>query len=215
MRNFRGPTPTSPARCWSVVALVAALHGLALWGLWQTQFRPQMAQAAILFVSLIERHEPPAEAPKRPARMMPKRPDRPEPLPQIVAAVPVSAPSDFVAPPMAMAAPEPAPPPAATPVPPQRVTLPELAVACPERSAPVYPPFARRLGEQGEVVVRVFLDERGRVTDAVVNKSSGSSRLDEAAMQAVRRWQCRPAMRDGQAVPAVALQPFNFVLERS
>ena len=40
-------------------------------------------------------------------------------------------------------------------------------------------------------------------------------RLHEAATQAVKHWQCNPATRDGHPVPAVALQPFNFVLDRS
>jgi len=46
-----------------------------------------------------------------------------------------------------------------------------------------------------------------------VNKTSGSQRLDEAAIAAVRTWHCHPAMRDGVPVHAVALQPFNFILE--
>jgi protein TonB len=29
----------------------------------------------------------------------------------------------------------------------------------------------------------------------------------------VKTWRCRPAKRDGQPVRAVALQPFNFILE--
>ncbi|MDZ4251209.1 MAG: energy transducer TonB, partial [Sulfuritalea sp.] len=30
---------------------------------------------------------------------------------------------------------------------------------------------------------------------------------------AVRSWRCNPPQRDGQAVRAVALQPFKFVLQ--
>jgi protein TonB len=46
----------------------------------------------------------------------------------------------------------------------------------------------------------------------VVN-SSGFKRLDEAAMTAVKTWRCNPPVRNGQPVRAVALQPFNFVLQ--
>jgi len=89
----------------------------------------------------------------------------------------------------------------------------DLAVACPQRSAPEYPGMSRRLREQGRVVLRVELDETGRVASASVKESTGFRRLDEAGVAAVRQWQCNPPMREGKAVAAVALQPFNFVLE--
>jgi protein TonB len=73
--------------------------------------------------------------------------------------------------------------------------------------------FSRRAGEQGRVVLRVELDERGSVTQASVATSSGLPRLDDAALSAVRQWRCNPASRGGVPVRAVALQPFNFVLE--
>ena len=88
-------------------------------------------------------------------------------------------------------------------------------MACPERTPPAYPPLARRLGETGKVVLRVELDESGRVSAAQVLTGSGSARLDAAALAAVRTWRCQPARRDGQAVRAVATQPFNFTLEGS
>ena len=112
-------------------------------------------------------------------------------------------------------APPPAPPGEAAPARPAGpVSLgSELAVACPERSAPVYPPLSRRQGEEGKVVLRVELDEQGRVGAARVATASGFARLDEAALAAVKTWRCNPARRDGQPVRAVALQPFKFVLQ--
>ncbi len=89
----------------------------------------------------------------------------------------------------------------------------ELSVACPEREPPVYPAQSRRRGEAGQVVLKVELDEQGRVAEARVQTSSGVPRLDEAALTAVRNWHCTPAMRGGRAVRAVALQPFNFVIQ--
>jgi len=88
----------------------------------------------------------------------------------------------------------------------------ELSVACPERTAPAYPAPSRRLGETGVVVLRVELSESGNVAHARVERSSGHSRLDDAALAAVRTWRCTPASRNGQPVRAVALQPFNFIL---
>lgn len=85
-------------------------------------------------------------------------------------------------------------------------------MACPQRSAPIYPAKSRRLGEIGVVVLRVELSETGQVVLASVQSSSGFERLDEAALSAVRNWHCTPATRQGQPVRASALQPFRFVV---
>jgi len=90
----------------------------------------------------------------------------------------------------------------------------ELAVQCPERTAPRYPALAKRQREQGEVRLRVELDESGRIDRVTIVSSSGSPRLDDAARSAIESWRCRPAQHDGQAVRAVALQSLAFVLER-
>lgn len=89
----------------------------------------------------------------------------------------------------------------------------ELSVSCPKLTAPAYPAISRRMGEEGKLVLRVELDENGRIDDAKVINSSGYERLDEAALAAVKNWQCNPSLRNGQPVRAVALQPFNFVLQ--
>ena len=88
----------------------------------------------------------------------------------------------------------------------------ELSVSCSERTTPAYPKLSLRLGEQGRTLLLVELDERGRVANVSVKSGSGFPRLDEAAVSAVRSWRCTPAMRDGVAVRAVAMQPFNFAL---
>ena len=62
-------------------------------------------------------------------------------------------------------------------------------------------------------MLRVELDESGQVNIAQVVNSSGYKRLDEAAMAAVKTWRCNPPMRSGNPVRAIALQPFNFVLQ--
>jgi len=144
------------------------------------------------------------------------------PMPQDAAPAPAlptmagsAAPSPVPA--TAMAAPSAplAPVPASPPSPPagQVDLATELSVVCPHRAPPAYPALARRLGESGRVVLRVELDEAGRVVAARVETSSGHARLDEAALAAVRTWRCEPALRAGQPVRAVALQPFNFILE--
>jgi protein TonB len=57
---------------------------------------------------------------------------------------------------------------------------------------PVYPEMARRAGVSGTVVLEVTIDEAGRVTDVAVVRGLPLG-VSEAAVEAVRRWQYRPA----------------------
>jgi periplasmic protein TonB len=91
----------------------------------------------------------------------------------------------------------------------------ELAVQCPERTPPRYPGQSRRQREQGEVRLRVELDESGRVDHVAIVSSSGFPRLDEAAVSAIGSWHCRPALKDGKPVRAAALQSLVFKLQRN
>lgn len=190
--------------------IVLAAHGALLYGLWSHRIPVMTGEVVTLFVETISLPQPPQpkEAPKPIPPEKPKRVIKPQPQ-QLVAAAPVSSPAEPVAPP---------PPPAPVieaplPRPAGPVTLStELAVSCPERSAPAYPPLSRRMNEEGKVVLRVELDEQGHVSAARVATSSGFARLDEAALAAVKTWRCTPARRDGQPVRAVALQPFKFML---
>lgn len=193
------------------IAAVVALHAAVLYVLWGHRIPVAQDEVVTLFVDTITLPPPvPKEAP-RPVRMeRPRAAERPQP--QLVAEPPVVSPAEPQAPPPPPVPVPAAEAPAAKPAGP--VTLGgELAVACPERSAPAYPPQSRRLGEEGKVVLRVELDEQGAVSAAQVATPSGFARLDEAALAAVRRWRCAPASRDGRPVRAVALQPFKFVLQ--
>lgn len=200
------------------LALVLAMHAGLLWGLWQHRLIPSPQEAMTLFVNFIA---PPApEIIPPPPKPKPKPIETPKPR-QIVATTPVVAPTEYIAPPpppepapLIVAPPPPAAPAPAMPVGPVKLAS-ELSVVCPQRIPPRYPPAARRLGEEGTVVLRVELDEQGKVTATRVSSSSGFGRLDDAALAAVRTWQCTPAMREGKPVRAVALQPFKFTLQES
>lgn len=77
---------------------------------------------------------------------------------------------------------------------------------------PVYPNQSRRLGEQGKVVLRVLVNEKGTADQVLVQTSSGSARLDEAGRQAALRALFKPHVEDGRAVPVFVIVPLNFQL---
>jgi len=78
---------------------------------------------------------------------------------------------------------------------------------------PEYPPQSRRLREQGLVKLRVHVTVQGRADEVTLYKSSGYKRLDTAAINAVWRWQFRPAQRAGAPVAAWVVVPIRFELQ--
>lgn len=82
------------------------------------------------------------------------------------------------------------------------------------RIQPEYPAQAFRAHEEGTVVVRVDVDARGKPTNADIARRSGSRELDRAAVDAVRRWQFKPALKDGKAIASTVEVPVEFKLDR-
>lgn len=80
--------------------------------------------------------------------------------------------------------------------------------------SPRYPPQSRRLREQGLVVLRVVIDERGAASSIEIETSSGHARLDDAARDAVLRAAFRPYVEDGEPRRALVLIPIEFALNR-
>jgi len=56
------------------------------------------------------------------------------------------------------------------------------------RPKPKYPMIAKRRGIEGTVVLDISLAADGRVSQAIVIESSGSSALDRSALQTVKSW---------------------------
>ena len=162
------------------------------------------AMLAPIIVSLIQTPAavkpiaPPKSLPARPAaKPMPQRIIEPVPLPDI--AVPTPSTFATLVPDAAVPAPEvPQAPLSDAPMP---VVPPSFNAAYLDNPAPVYPPLARRSGEQGRVVLRVHVTasgaaENGRTAhqQRLAAPRSGGDR-DREAMALRARAPGRPARR--------------------
>jgi protein TonB len=107
--------------------------------------------------------------------------------------------------------PAPVRPPATSAAPPQLVP-PSFTAAYLTNPAPAYPVLSRRMGEEGKVILRVYVNEEGSAARIELRTSSGHPRLDEAAMDAVRKWKFVPARRADSPVGAWVLLPISFSL---
>ena len=87
------------------------------------------------------------------------------------------------------------------------VTRPELL----RRVEPEYPRFARMQRQEGIVVLRVVIDEEGRVGEPTVIRSV-SKTIDSAAIEAVSQWRYRPAYLNGHPVPVHGVVRVSFQL---
>ncbi len=99
-------------------------------------------------------------------------------------------------------------------LPPAPRNLPASAVQYLEPPVPEYPRASRRLGESGRVTVRVLIDEAGVPRTVQLARSSGHSRLDEAALQAVQKARFKPYVDNGLPTAGWALIPLVFDLEQ-
>jgi len=89
-----------------------------------------------------------------------------------------------------------------------------IALAVLEGPAPVYPASAIRMNITGRVLLRIEVDATGHPVSGVIEQSSGSSLLDQAALKVVlKKWRFVPAQHAGQAIAATALVPIVFSLE--
>ena len=89
----------------------------------------------------------------------------------------------------------------------------DRGVAVLDLPTPRYPAASRRLGEQGLVILRVWVDAAGAVMRVTVVQSPGHRRLVRAAIDAVQRARFQPALRDGRAIASNVLVPIRFRLD--
>ncbi|HKV91950.1 MAG TPA: energy transducer TonB [Candidatus Angelobacter sp.] len=69
-------------------------------------------------------------------------------------------------------------------------------------TAPDYPQMARIAHIQGKVLIRIQVDKEGRVVDE--KALSGHPILIQSAMDAVKKWQYKPVIVDGQPVEVLS-----------
>nr|WP_228729495.1 MULTISPECIES: energy transducer TonB [Pectobacterium] len=77
---------------------------------------------------------------------------------------------------------------------------------------PDYPRRAKRLQQEGNVLVRLVISPEGRLIRHDIARSSGYDALDQAAIEAVAQARCTPYRENGQAITVMTIQPVNFRL---
>ena len=211
---------------------VVLLHVGALWAL-QTGLLRRAVEIIVPATLLTEYVSPPAPvtqaAPPPPAPApKPQRPTQvkapaprpaPEPLPIADTtpspnAITVSPAKADPEPPAPITAAGPATPTAAPPAPAApKIELPSSNAAYLQNPAPAYPAISKRMGEQGKVVLRVFISTDGLPQKIEISQSSGFDRLDRQAQATGLRWKFVPGKRNGVPEAMWYLVPINFVLE--
>lgn len=144
-----------------------------------------------------------------------KQPPVPKPLPPIPVAKPdqvaTEAPVREVKP-----APETPPPAEVKPAPaapaPAAISEPRVDAAATGNMKPPYPPISRKLGEEGRVQLEVYIQTDGSVGDIRLKQSSGYARLDNSALETVRKWKYNPARQGGKPIAMWYVQPVTFSL---
>jgi periplasmic protein TonB len=213
-----------------VVALHAALIGVAL--MKREPVTPLALQSQTITAELIKPapvaapaaiQSTPTPPPPKPVphvtREKPKVQPKPKPTPLPVAEAPSQHTIDTPAP----AAPTPPAP--AAPAPAQQAAAPAdakpvMALSAPKNVShldcrivqPDYPTLSRRRAETGTAYVHFVVGLTGKIENIELKKSSGYSRLDDAAVDAMRQSSCKPYLENGEPVRAAYTQPFDFSL---
>jgi len=188
-----------------IIALHAALLTVAVVGIGS----PSQKVTPPRIIGMLVSDQPAAtiDAPK-PAepevRKTQPTPTRQTPLPPISNAPPSE---------RAIAAPPAAPAPAAPAANAGQVSLPRTDASHLNNPKPVYPASSRRAGEQGRVLLSVYILPDGNVGEIKLKQSSGHTRLDQSALESVRRWRYLPAKRGNEPIPYWYVQPIAFSLD--
>ena len=201
-----------------VLAGIVLLHALLLTGLFMFQRVSDPVRIDVLSVRMLQA-SPPVDAPVKPVPVKPQPVPKPLPKPEIKR-VKTDEPAPALPTPEPKSLP-PVQPPQPTPKPVEQPQEPALAApVVPPRfdaaylnnPAPSYPALSRRNGEAGKVLLRVQVSSDGKPQQIDLQRSSGYSRLDDAAIAAVRQWRFIPAKRGDESLTEWVLVPLVFKL---
>lgn len=233
--NVGSPTPRLSA---TALSLVLMAHVAVLAALVALRVVPAQMPASALMIDVIRAHTPAPKQPEIPPAKPATTPPKPKPVsPQSPSLAPVEAPvlatqnptseaaralaqadKQVALPSSLPSALTPTPPAAQAPAQPASPTT--AAQAAPrfdadylQNPAPSYPPLSRRSGEEGKVVLKVFVEPSGSPSKVEIRTSSSFERLDKSAVAAVSRWKFVPAKQGAEAVGAWVLVPIVFSLK--
>ncbi len=227
--NIKKIITTKKRSSYAMLALVIMVHVAGLAWLASAKPTPPVIKDLLppMIVSLVASPAPePEVVPVVPAPPQPvvkqqkpivkKKESTPEPVaeqPEVAKPVVTEAPPTPAAAVVVAKAPEvvEAPQPKVEPDP--VIEPPRFGAAYLHNPAPDYPKLSRRLGEQGRVLLRVLVSTGGTAESVQVEDSSGSDKLDQAAIQAVKKWTFIPAKQSNKAISAYVLVPVKFSLE--
>ena len=94
------------------------------------------------------------------------------------------------------------------------VTMPNPFAKGLNNPKPPYPLISRRLNEEGKVVLNVCVSLSGLVENLKLEKTSGHQRLDDIAIETVKKWKFIPARNQDRDINACYLLPVQFILRK-
>ena len=190
--------PSASSRIGGLV-IVAGIHVVAILGLIAALAQGQILKQMQDIKASVERDKTPPKAPPPPP------PDLVKPPPPVAIVPEFSV--QTAAPPPPITVQKAAPPAPPRPAAPPSTTLEPIRSTF---TTPPYPTISQRLGEQGTVTLAITISTEGRVTEATVQKTSGSERLDQAAVEWVKsHYRYKPPTALGE--PTVGHTLLNIV----
>jgi protein TonB len=90
------------------------------------------------------------------------------------------------------------------------IVLPEII----SREDPIYPKAARDAKLEGKVIVQSTVAVTGQLEDIkVVTSSNPGQGFEEAAIEALKQWRCKPGSLKGEPVPVIWTNKIDFRLD--
>jgi len=94
------------------------------------------------------------------------------------------------------------------------ITPPQFGAAYLSNPKPIYPAFARRMGMEGMVMLKVLVSREGNPLRIDVAKSSGYDIFDKTAVEAVKKWRFVPARQGDTPIEEWVQVPIAFHMNK-